>query len=325
MKRLLTVLLLLPFSWTTARADDDKFFLQDGQRLLFLGDSNTYAGGFINYLDAYLFTRFPDKKFELINLGLPSETVSGLSEPDHPWPRPCVHERLDRALAKTKPHVVVACYGMNDGIYYPFDEERFAKYQEGTVQLIDKVKKAGAKLVLMTPAPFDPLPLKDRVLPAGAEKYSYLKPYQDYDKVLRRYSDWLVSLQTKDLPVVDAHQRLRQELTRQRQATPKFFFSGDGIHPNLQGHRLICEQLLHIWQAQLPNDLDQPRFAELLKLVSQRQRLLGLAWLTEVGHKRPDTPKGLPLVEAQKKAAALETRIRELARPKLHLRLLPVK
>src|SRR3982751_2575490 len=97
----------------SSAADERRFFLRDGQRILFLGDSITNAGMYVEYLDAYLATRFPDQRFELINLGLPSETVSGLSEPDHPYPRPDVHERLDRALAKTRPDVVVACYGMN--------------------------------------------------------------------------------------------------------------------------------------------------------------------------------------------------------------------
>jgi hypothetical protein len=57
------------------------------------------------------------------------------------------------------------------------------------------------------------------------------------------------------------------------------------------------------------------RSAELWKLVAERQRLFGLAWLTDVGHKRPDTPKGIPLEEAQKKAAELEKQIRKLAEP----------
>src|SRR5207237_689024 len=109
------LLVLLPSPGRAA----EPFALRDGQRVLFLGDSNTFTGQFIAYLDAYLFTRFPGQKFELINLGLPSETVSGLSEPDHPYPRPNVHDRLERALAEAKPEVVFACYGMNDGIYYP--------------------------------------------------------------------------------------------------------------------------------------------------------------------------------------------------------------
>src|SRR5215471_8295439 len=147
---------------TAASSAAGPFALKDGQRVVFLGDSNTFDGKFIAYLDAYLCTRFPDKRFELINLGLPSETVSGLSEPEHPFPRPDVHERIDRALALAKPNVVVICYGMNDGIYYPFSEERFKKYRDGMMKLIDKVEKAGATAVLMSPAPFDPQPLKDK-------------------------------------------------------------------------------------------------------------------------------------------------------------------
>src|SRR5687767_11928573 len=129
---------------------DQAFLLQDAPRILFLGDSNTFAGHFIRYVDAYLATRFPEKQYELINLGLPSETVSGLTEEDHPFPRPNVHDRADRALTRIKPNVVVICYGMNDGIYAPFSDERFAKYKEGINSLLAKVTRAGAKAVLMT-------------------------------------------------------------------------------------------------------------------------------------------------------------------------------
>ena len=54
-------------------------FLPTVQRILFLGDSITYSGQYIDYFEAYLFTRFPERRFEVINAGLPSETVSGLS------------------------------------------------------------------------------------------------------------------------------------------------------------------------------------------------------------------------------------------------------
>src|SRR5258707_15804341 len=120
---LAAIVLLVP---AIAHANET-FPLKDGQRVVFLGDSNTYAGKFIAYLDAYLCTRYPDKRFELINLGLPSETVSGLSEADHPYPRPNIHDRVDNALKLSKPDVVVICYGMNDGIYSPFDPGRFKK------------------------------------------------------------------------------------------------------------------------------------------------------------------------------------------------------
>ena len=104
------------------------------ERILFLGDSITHAGDYISLVETQL--RLHGHNGTLINLGLPSETCSGLSEPEHPFPRPNVHSRIDAALKKTQPDVVVACYGMNDGIYYPFSEERFAAYQAGIQQII---------------------------------------------------------------------------------------------------------------------------------------------------------------------------------------------
>src|SRR5262245_52883406 len=92
--------------------------LQKAHRVVFLGDSITYAGQYIEYIDAYWVTRFPDRRAEFLNLGLPSETVSGLSEEGHAggqFPRPELRERLARVLKETKPEIVIACYGMNDG------------------------------------------------------------------------------------------------------------------------------------------------------------------------------------------------------------------
>jgi lysophospholipase L1-like esterase len=423
MPRTLLALALL-VAVPAAGGAEDKFFLQDGQRVVFLGDSNTFAGGYVAVVDAFLFTRFPDKKFELLNLGLPSETVSGLSEPDHPYPRPDVHERLERVLARTKPDVVVVCYGMNDGIYSPFAEERFKKYQEGTRKLMDQATKAGAKVVLLTPLPFDPQPVKDKLQPKGAEKYSWLKPYEDYDDVLTRYSEWLLTLRDQGPVVADPHGAINRYLAAARKDDPKYTLAGDGIHPSATGHALAARELLRAWHAPadadaaeidaragkgvrgevsdvavekgvvtfawrtrlpLPHDpkwdtrllekepvdeqlgrhrltvsgLEKERYVlyegetklgeatraelaagvDLLKfkelstnrratevwpLVEQRAKLLGLAWLTDVGHKRPDTPKGLALDEAQRQAAELEGRIRKLAAPaKLTLRLVP--
>src|SRR5688572_2414583 len=64
------------------------------QRVVFLGDSITHAGGYVSALEAYFLTRHPQRRVEFINLGLPSETVSGLSEPGHAagkFPRPDLH------------------------------------------------------------------------------------------------------------------------------------------------------------------------------------------------------------------------------------------
>ena len=53
MLRLLIVSTFLFIHQTAGRAADT-FFLKDGQRVVFLGDSNTFGGHYIAYLDAYL-------------------------------------------------------------------------------------------------------------------------------------------------------------------------------------------------------------------------------------------------------------------------------
>lgn len=195
--RLLAALLILSPS---LRAEE---FLPGVRRIVFLGDSITHAGHYVDNFEAWLLTRFPDRAFEIINVGLPSETVSGLSEEGHAggkFPRPDLHERLERVLAQIKPDLVFACYGMNDGIYQPFSEERFARYQDGIRRLREKVAAADAQIVHLTPFVFDPVPIKGRTAPAGAEKQD--QPFEGYDDVLDRYTAWLLARRAEGWRVI---------------------------------------------------------------------------------------------------------------------------
>ena len=102
------------------------------RRVVVLGNSITYAGTYVTFIDAYFRLHYPNQPVEFINLGLPSETVSGLSEDGHAdgkFPRPDLHERLSRLLTLTKPDLVIACYGMNDGIYLPLDKDPVPEIQ----------------------------------------------------------------------------------------------------------------------------------------------------------------------------------------------------
>jgi lysophospholipase L1-like esterase len=229
------------------RAAERPFYLRDGERVVFLGDSITQAGAYVEYIEAALLARLPERRFDIIKLGLSSETASGLSEPDHPFPRPNVHNRLDRALTLTKPQVVCACYGMNDGIYYPLGEERFAAFRAGVRKLLEKVRAAGARAVLLTPPPFDALAKKDVVLGPGAAKYSYKTPYRAYDEVLARYGKWVMSLGAADVTVVDVHGPMARYAAERRRSEPGFTLARDGIHPASDGHWLMARAVLAAW------------------------------------------------------------------------------
>ena len=278
-------------------------FPGDAKRVVFLGDSITAAGEFIAMIETHL-RQHGDSVPEIINLGLPSETCTGLSEPDHPFPRPNVHERLKRVLEKARPDLVVACYGMNDGIYHPFDVSRFEAYQKGIRALIDQVKATGAKLVLMTPPAFDPQPFRKqgKLLPKGTDKnYAWFAIYENYDDVIRRYAEWMKA----ELPhhvdlLVDWHTPVETHLAAMRRDDPDFALSPDGVHVDTAGHELLAGVLLQAWGYE-PAELDDA----LLSAMNRKTALLHDAWLSHVGHKRPGMKPGLPLKEAQKQADAI--------------------
>lgn len=211
--------------------------------ILFLGDSITADGQYIRFIEEWLRQYHPDQEMKLIPCGVPSETVSALSEAAHPFPRPCVHDRLTSALAEAKPDVVVACFGMNDGIYHPFATERFAAYQDGMRRLSARVREAGAKVVLMTPPPFDALSMDAMLLPEDAPDFSYLTPYRDYDRVLERYAQWLLSGGCPADGVIDLRSPLLEHIRQERLLDPGYR-SGDGIHPGRSGHWVMARTIL---------------------------------------------------------------------------------
>lgn len=320
--RLLLALLAFVFAVTTRATAAEAFSLPPAvaaaKRLVILGDSITYGGTYVDFIETVIRTRVPEWRGEILNLGLSSETVSGLSEDGHAggkFPRPDLHERLARILAQTNPDLVLACYGMNDGIYFPFAEERFAKFREGMTRLRAAVAATGAKLIHVTPPVFDPLPIAAKVLPAG--RAAYPTPYAGYNDVLDRYAAWLVAQRANGWDVIDAHGLMAASLASLRQNNPAFTFSKDGVHPDALGHAVIARAILTAWGLRPDEDellarlVAQPE-SDLLKLVRERRKLLMNAWLTATGHTRPGVPAGLPLVQAEAKAAELTERIRLL-------------
>lgn len=291
-------------------------------RVLFVGDSITYSGQYVEMIETGLLIYLKDFHGEILNVGLPSETVSGLSEPGHAggaFPRPDLHERLDRILAQTHPDLVIACYGMNDGIYYPFSEERFQSFQSGIKRLRDKVIATGASIIHVTPPVFDSLPIKKNTLPAGLEEYR--KPFEGYDDVLDRYAQWLMSQRNQGWHVIDIHQPMRTYIIKERERNPQYTFAGDGVHPNETGHWLMARQIM--LGLGLPAELASVANFETLcatganakeihKLVQKKQRMLKDSWLTTIGHKRPGMSKGMPLEDAQKQASVLAAQIIDL-------------
>ncbi len=230
---------------------------------LFLGDSITEAGHFVDDIAAAWRLENRGVPDRVIPLGVGGETVSGLTEPLFPGVRPTVFSRLDQVLKRHRPAWVVVCYGMNCGLFQPFDEGRYEAYRAGMERLIRTTHAAGARLVILIPPPFA---RTGRTLPGGVtrearrrwvedahaearaklagepRRYGYYAPYEYYDDVLAVYADWLVTLADhKDVWVVD----LRTPLLERRAEA----YGDDPVHPNRQGHRIMAETFLKAWPA----------------------------------------------------------------------------
>jgi pimeloyl-ACP methyl ester carboxylesterase/lysophospholipase L1-like esterase len=287
--------------------------LENCRRIVFLGDSITAAGLYVGGFDAWLTARDMSgnkgaASHHVICAGLPSETVSGLSEEGHAggqFPRPDLAERLQRILDLTKPDLVIACYGINCGIYEPFDDGRFARYQQGVKNLKLAVEEHGARLVMVTPPFYD-----DQRAP---KEFSY-------NAVLDRYSDWLLERRKDGWQVADLHGPMTREVNERRAADPKFTLQPDGVHPTEAGQWFVTRQLIRWFgdeksaaaatPAEMLTSLGAP--TEVLPLVQQRVNLLRDSYVGTAGHKRPGVAKGLPVAEAEQQAAELTTRINKL-------------
>ncbi len=220
----------------------------DGDRILVLGDSITQNGQYVALAEAYLWAAYPDRDIDIINAGLSSETVSGITEPVHPNPRPNVHKRLAKVLESTKPDWVIVCYGMNDGIYHPESPQIVDAYRNGMQQLIDRVAERGAKLVLLTPPSFDVQapPIQARLAEVTEdEPYGYRNPFREYDQTLERLGEVVQSLQSRSgvERVIDVHQVTDAYLKRVKAANPQYAY-GDGVHPPADGHLAMALGLL---------------------------------------------------------------------------------
>ncbi len=298
-KKPLLRILLSAFALTCSnvQANDNFEILKKSKKLVFFGDSITYGGEYVVLFERWLAVNHPELSLEILNQGIPSETVSGLSEPGHlrhGFPRPDLHERLDRALKALDLDLIIACYGINCGIYKPFDEDRFNSYKDGLQRLKAKAEAQGAKIIFMTP------PVYDKP-----------NPKFNYDDVMKAYSEWLLSKREDGWRVINLHAIMKNKLAEKRTKDPNFKYSRDGIHPGTEGHELMAQQIINFFAVKAPLNDPQPNsYGRLLMFLRERMRVQRDAWLTEIGHKRP-MKKGMPLADADKIATEKTVQIQQ--------------
>lgn len=289
------------FQPTEAESSERMALLTAAKRIMFLGDSITSSGQYVADFESWLRTKLPaDQMPVIINAGLSSETVSGLSEDGHAggrFPRPDVAERIDRVIETVQPDLVFVCYGMNCGVYKPISPERLKAYQDGMLALRKKLTAAGARIIHVTPPTYDD---------------THQRLDFSYNEVLGQFAQWLVAKRKDGWRVIDLHQQMTDELKRRRAIMADFKFARDGVHPSPDGHWVMTSALIRWFGDDLSADANTPESmmknqnapSEILAQVRLRMKLLRDAYVSTAGHKRPGVKPGLPLAEAIEKADA---------------------
>lgn len=143
--------------WSQEHQDKDPFELTDGDRVVLLGNAlmeNELKHGYIEFA---LTTRWPDRDITFRNLGWSGDTVFGEARGTYTTP-PDAYGHLMLQLEEADPTVVLVAYGAVEAFE---GEAGIPRFEEGLVQLIDKIRELGAEPVLLSPMPQFPAVLSN--------------------------------------------------------------------------------------------------------------------------------------------------------------------
>ncbi|MFT5469103.1 MAG: lysophospholipase L1-like esterase [Verrucomicrobiales bacterium] len=232
MKAFLTSVVLAILASSAFTQTDLPFNPQDGETVVFLGDSITHQCIYTQYVEDFFYTRYPERKIHFHNAG-----VSGDKAAD-------ALARFDEDVAAFEPDFVTVLLGMNDGQYLPFDPETFETYRTDMQQLLDRIAEIGAKPIVMSPTMFDHAELNRR-----KDDPTYRFRDRDFDEnynaLMAFYGGWaLEESGRRAAPFVSLWAPLNTHTIEQRRANSEFTMIQDAIHPSPAGQMVMAFEMI---------------------------------------------------------------------------------
>lgn len=207
------------------------FYLHDGDRVTFYGDSITAQRYYTRDIQDFVETRYPTLGVEYHNAGVPGDKVTGGYAGD-------AAVRVARDVKPWDPTVLTVMLGMNDGDYIPPDPKVFAEYQTGYEKLLAMLRAAApdARLTLVENTPYDEIT-------HGTEFVGYMATTEQNAKATPALG------RRENLPVVDDYLPVKQLLERAKAADPSFasLLVPDRIHPSEPLHWIMAEAVMKAW------------------------------------------------------------------------------
>lgn len=207
--------------------------LKKGDRVVFLGDSITQAGarpgGYVSLFRQAVDDQFGDGEVEVIGAG-----ISGNKVPD-------CQKRLDRDVLSRKPTHVVIYIGIND-VWHSTSNRGTSKedYSNGLQDLITRIQKADASVILCTPT----------VIGEKTDGSNSL------DKMLEEYCELSREAAKKNnVPLLDLRKLFLDYLKKENKANkPTKILTTDGVHLNPAGNRFVCQCMMDFTGVKVTKD-----------------------------------------------------------------------
>lgn len=232
MHKLLLSLILIGVLNSNCWAENDtkplaKLDLQDGDSIVFLGDSITHQCLYTQYVEDFFYTRFPEMRLKIHNAG-----VGGARAWD-------ALQRFDDDVAAYKPKYVTILLGMNDGTYRPYDEETFQTYRTDMTEVVNRLEAIGAVPILMTPTMFDSRAARMGNRQRDPESTAL------YNSVLAYYGTWCREVAVeRGFGFVDMWSPLNNITLQQRKTDPQFTLIQDAVHPGPSGQVVMATAIV---------------------------------------------------------------------------------
>jgi lysophospholipase L1-like esterase len=199
--------------------------LRNKGRIIFFGDSITLLGikpnGYITLLKDSLSKKNPS--IELIGAGIGGNKVSDLLS------------RIDTDVIARNPTIVVLYIGIND-VWHSITPGCTGtpkdKYETGLEEIIGKIQKTGARVILCTPSVIGEKKDGTNQLDAQLDEYSRISR-----RVAQRTKIELCDLRTAFVNYLKMHNPDNVE---------QGILTEDKVHLNDQGNRLVAQEMLKV-------------------------------------------------------------------------------
>ena len=204
---------------------------KNNERVVFFGDSITHGGLFHSHALRVQALRHPSSNVRIYNGGISGGTSGG------------GFARIDSDILSKNPDRVFIMFGMNDvGIHlYKGKTEdpkilaqrakRLADYKNNMVKCIEKILKAGKKVVLITPTPYDEYTASFKTRKwVGANENGLRNCAGIVRELAAKYKLQVVDFHTPQTAIIKKGQGIYGRVDR--------------VHPNSSGHYVMGSMLL---------------------------------------------------------------------------------